>query len=307
MPNPTGLRPYSAGHFELILDGHKSTSTLKSVDGGWPKQQVIDEPTGSELFHIKRGGIWDNDPITIDFGMAGSHEIFKWIQASWRHEWDTRNGEIIHAGFNKNQTFIQEFQDAQILETTFPTLDGESKEPPNMKVKFQPEKVILKKKDGPQFGPVGARKQKSWLASKFRLSLEGISNLSKVNKIESFTIKQGVKKMYTGQDRFPLLTPTKIEYPNLICTIAEAYSADLLKWHQDNMKGKNEKQGQISGSLEYLSADGQSLFRLNLFEVGLVQYSIVQATANEGKIKRAKFELFVGRMDLADGRGAGFE
>ena len=239
MPNPTGLRPYTGGHFEMVLDGHKLASTFKSVEGGWPKQQVIDEPTGSELFHIKHGGIWDNDPITIDFGIAGSYEIFKWIQNSWRHEWQTRNGEIIHANFNKRQTFVQEFQDAHILETTFPTLDGQSRESSNIKVKFQPEKVVLKKLDstsgGTQFPAVSAGKQKSWNASKFRLNLEGISNLDKVAKIDSFTIKQSVKKLYTGQDRFPELCPTKIEFPNLIGYIAESYSADLLKWHQENM------------------------------------------------------------------------
>ncbi len=307
MSNPTVLRPYSGGHFEMVLDGRGTSSTLKSVDGGWPKQQVIDEPTGSELFHIKHGGVWDNDPITIDFGIAGSYDIFKWIQGSWRHKSETRNGEILHANFNKKQTFVQEFQDAHILETTFPTLDGQSREPANIKVKFQPEKVVMKRAEGAQFSPVSARKQKSWVASKFRFSLEGISNLDKISKIESFTIKQGIKKLYTGQDRFPELVPTKIEFPNLVCHIAEAFSGDLLKWHQDNIKGRGEKDGQLSGALEFLTAAGDSLFKINLYEVGLVQYQILQATANEDKIKRVKFELFIGRMDLDGGKSKGFE
>ena len=49
------------------------------------------------------------------------------------------------------------------------------------------------------------------------------------------------------------------------------------------------------------------MFTIKLFEVGLVQYQIVQATANEEKIKRVKFELFIGRMDLDGGKGPGFE
>ncbi|MFN0251842.1 MAG: phage tail protein [Kofleriaceae bacterium] len=307
MPNPTGLRPYSAGHFEILLDGHKTSSALKSVDGGWMKMQLIDEPTGSELNHVKHGGILDIDPVTIDFNMAGAYEILKWIQSSWRKEWSRRNGEIIHADFNKKQTFSQEFSDALITETTFPTLDGQSKEVPNMKVKFQPEKVVLTKKEGAQIKSNQGVKQKTWLASSFRLSIEGISNLDKVNKIEAFTIKQGVKKLYVGQDRFPTVEPTKIEYPNLVCTIAEAYGADLLKWHQDVMNGKKEAEGQLTGSLEFLNAAKESLFRLNLYEVGILSFSIVQATANEDKIKRVKFELFIGRMDLDGEKGLGLE
>ncbi len=305
---PSGPRPYAAGHFEMLLDGHKTTAFLKSVDGGYQKQQVIDEPTGSELNHIKHGGAWDIDPITIDFGLAGSYEVLKWIQGSWRHAWGTRNGEIIHADFNLKQTFVQEFSDAMILETTFPTLDGSSREAPNMKVTFQPEKIVVKQKAGAQVSAVGGMKQKSWLSSAFRLTLGTMQHLSKVNKIESFTIKQGVKKFYVGMDRFPTLEPTKIEYPNLVCTIAEAYAADLYKWHEEIIKGKSEKTGQIDGSIEFLTPDrGTTLFQLNLYEVGLASIKMLPTTANEDKIKRVQFELFIGRMDLDGTKGLGLE
>jgi len=303
----TGPRAYAAGHFEMAIDGHKTTSFLKSVDGGYPKQKVIDEALGSENMRAKHGGTWEIDPITIDFGFAGASEVLKWIQGSWRKDWSTRNGEIIHADFNLKQTFIQEFSDAQITETTFPALDGSSREGAYMKVKFLPEKVVMKQKAGAQVTAIGGMKQKQWLSSSFRLNLDGIPDVDKVNKIEAFTIKQSVKAFYVGQDRFPTLTPTGIQYPNLICTIAEAYANDVLKWHQDNVKGKSEKQGQISGSLEFLNAEKKTIFRLNLYEVGLASYQIVQTTANEDKLKRVKFELFVGRMDLDGGKALGLE
>jgi T4-like virus tail tube protein gp19 len=300
-------RAYAAGHFEMAIDGHKTTSFLKSVEGGYSKQQVIDEPTGTEAMRIKHGGVWDIDPITIDFGLAGANEVLKWIQGSWRHDWSTRNGEIIHADFNLKQTFVQEFSDAMILETTFPTLDGSSREGAYMKVKFQPEKIVLKQKAGTQVSGLSGNKQKSWAASSFKLTIDGLSDLDKVNKIESFTIKQGVKKFYVGQDRFPTLHPTKIEYPNLVCNIAEVYAKDLLKWHQELSKGKAEQKAQLTGSLEFLSPEKKPIFRLNLYEVGLASYQVLQSTANEDKIKRVKFELFVGKMDLDGAKGLGLE
>ena len=209
---------------------------------------------------------------------------------------------------NLKQTFVQEFSDAMILETTFPTLDGSSREAPNMKVTFQPEKIVVKQKAGAQVSAVGGMKQKSWLSSAFRLTLGTMQHLSKVNKIESFTIKQGVKKFYVGMDRFPTLEPTKIEYPNLVCTIAEAYAADLYKWHEEIIKGKSEKMGQIDGSIEFLTPDrGTTLFQLNLYEVGLASIKMLPTTANEDKIKRVQFELFIGRMDLDGTKGLGLE
>lgn len=308
MPTPTGPRPYTSGHFELVLDGKKTTAFLKSVDGGYPKQNVIDEPTGTEVEHIKHGGTWSIDPITLDFGIAGSYHILKWIQRSWRHDYSTASGEIIHADFNKNSTFVQEFSDAMITETTFPELDGSSRNVPNMKVIIQPEKIVLKQQpNGAKLAWSGGMKQKKWLSSMFRLNIEGINFLDKVSKIESFTIKQSVNQFYTGQDRFPQLTPTGIKYPNLVCHIAEAYAADLLKWHTKNMAGQSEKQGQLTGSLEFLAADRSSLFSLKLENVGLTSYKLVQATANEDKIKRVRFELFVGKMDIEGAKGVGME
>lgn len=303
----TGPRAYAAGHFEMAIDGHKTASFLKSVDGGYPKQKLVDERSGGADERMKHGGTWEIDPVTIDFGLAGSEEVLKWIQGSWRNDWSTRNGEIIHADFNLKQTLIQQFSDAQILETTFPKLDGASKEGAYLKMKFLPQTVVIKQQAGAQVSAVGGTKQKQWLSSSFRLNLDGLPNVDKVNSIESFTIKQSVKPFYTGQDRFPTLIPTGVTYPNLVCTIAEAYSKDLLKWHLANMKGSSEKTAQISGSLEFLNAAKNSIFRLNLYQVGLISYQVMQSTANEDKLKRVKFELFVGKMDLDGNKGLGLE
>jgi hypothetical protein len=86
------------------------------------------------------------------------------------------------------------------------------------------------------------------------------------------------------------------------------YAHSLFKWYDEYIvKGKADPKAQKSGSIEFLSTDRAStLFSINLFEVGLHGLSIMQSTANADGIKRAKFELYVGRMDL-DGAGMGME
>ena len=64
----------------------------------------------------------------------------KWIQGSWRKEFGRRNGQITHADFNLNKQVEHEFYEALITETTFPTLDGGSKDAAYLKVKLQPER-----------------------------------------------------------------------------------------------------------------------------------------------------------------------
>ncbi|HVK83261.1 MAG TPA: phage tail protein [Kofleriaceae bacterium] len=301
-------RPYAAGHFELAIDGHKTTAYLKSVDGGMLKGSVIDEPHGADIVRMKHLSLVEVEPITIDCGIAGAKEILTWIQASWKKEFSRRNGQITHANFDIYGTYEHEFFDALIQETTFPTLDGSSRDAAYLKVKVLPERVVSRKVMSDRLVPIMGQKQKMWLPNAFRLTLDGLEELQYVNKIESFTVKQGIKKFFTGEDRFPQIEPTKIDFPNLSCTMALDYAEGLLAWHDKYVRtGNTDPNAQKSGSIEFLTPDRKTTnFRINLFGVGIPNLQIMPSTANADQIKRVKFELFVERMEL-DGGATGFE
>jgi hypothetical protein len=302
-------RSYTAGHFELLIDGHASTAYLKSVDGGFTKAQLIDEPVGPANERIKHTSVVDIDPFTIDFGISGSNDILRWIQGSWNKKYGRRNGVVSHANFNLKKTFEHEFREALITETSFPALDGSSKEAAYMKIKIQPEFVRTKKLSGSEMaqGNMGT-KQKMWMASGFRLNIDGIDEMKYTNKIEAFTIKQSVKKFYVGQERFPQVEPTKIEFPHITGTIALEYADKLMEWHEKYvMKGQSDPKAQKTGSLEFLTPQrDKTIFSINMYEVGLMSLQVLPSQANQDQIKRLKFELYVGRMDL-DGSYLGLE
>ena len=71
-----------------------------------------------------------------------------------------------------------------------------------------------------------------WMCSGFRLNIDGIDDAKYVNKVDSFTVKQGVKKMYVGAERFPQIEPTKLDFPNLTCTISTQYGDAFHEWYQ---------------------------------------------------------------------------
>jgi len=304
-------RPYSAGHFELEIDGHKTTTYLKSVDGGWAKANVTDDPHGATSDRVKQLATVEYEPITIEFGLSGAAKLLKWVQGSWNRQWDRRSGQINHADFNLKTTFEHWFYDALIVETTFPTLDGSSKDPGYIKCKIQPERANLVQSPAPTTldqRSTGSGKQRMWTPSAFRFTLDQVDGMEYTNKIESFTIKQGVKKLYVGAERFPQLSPTKVEFPNLSGTIALAHAGKLLKWHDDYISkianGRRDPASQLSGAIEFLSPDRAStVFRIVLSEVGLTSATIQQSTANTDQLKRVKFDMFIGKMEL-DGAGA---
>jgi hypothetical protein len=302
-------RSYTSGHFELLIDGHASTAYLKSIDGGFAKASLVDESVGPANERIKHTSVADIEPFTIDFGISGATDILKWIQGSWRKRYSRRNGSVSHANFDLKKTFEHEFREALITETSFPALDGASKDAAYMKIKVQPEFVRAKKLGASAVaqGNLGT-KQKMWTASSFRLNIDGIDEMKYTNKIDAFTIKQGIKKLYTGEERFPQIEPTKIEFPSLTGTIALEYADKLLQWYdQYIVKGQKDPKAQKTGSIEFLSPQrDKTLFSINLYQVGLQSLQILQSQANQDAIKRVKYELYVGRMDL-DGSGLGME
>jgi hypothetical protein len=300
---------YAAGHFELQIDGHKSTAYVKSVEGGWSRANIVDEAHGADPERVKQISNVEIDPITMEFGLAGANDMLKWIQGSWNRTYSRRNGQITHADFDLKSSFEHEFFEALITETTFPPLDGTSKDGGYIKCKLQPERLITKMLDSGR--PVSgdqSPKEKIWVPSAFRFSIDGIDEMQYVNKIESFTITQGIKKFYTGASRFPRVEPTNIKFPNLSGTISLKYANNLLKWHNDYIKtddgaGTKDPTAQKSGAIEFLTPDRKkTIFRINLYEVGLAFIGVEPSKANDDAIKRVKFELYVHRMDI-DGSG----
>jgi hypothetical protein len=253
----------------------------------------------------------DIDPFSVEFGLAGANDLLKWIKGSWSRKFSRRSGQITHANFNLHQTFEHEFAEALITETTIPTLDGSSKDAGYIKCKIQPERVSTKRLSGNGAkvdGDLGLR-QKMWTPAAFRFNIDGIDEMKYTNKLDSFTIKQGIKKVYTGPGRFPTIEPTKIEFPNLTGTIALEYADKPLQWHEQYIHAESatiDPSSQKTGSIEFLSPDrNQIIFSINLYEVGLLYCGIEPSTANADSIKRVKFEMYVHRMEIDGTTGFG--
>jgi len=297
-------RAYTSGHFQLAIDGHVTSAYLKTVEGGYVRTNVVDEPIGPEVNRIKHTAVAEIEPFTCDCGISGLGDVLRWIQSSWRKKFNRRSGQITHADFNLKSTFEHEFYDALIQETTFPALDGSAREAAFMKIKFLPENVVVRKmNNGAAVQANIGTKQKLWTPSAFRFSIDGIDEMKYVNKVDSFTIKQGVKKLWVGQERLPQIEPTKLEFPNITGTIALEFADKLLEWYQKAVVEGSQK----SGAIEFLDPTRtKTLFAVNLYEVGIQHLQVIGSTANQDTIKRVKFELFCGRMDL-DGASLGLE
>jgi hypothetical protein len=294
------MRAYSAGHFELQIDGMSSTAYVKSCEGGWPKMNVTDEAVGGDSDRIKHGTTCEVDAVQLELGMSQTDFLLKWIADSWAHKFARHDGCIVHGDFHYKAQFQHTFRRCLIEETTFPALDASSKEVAYLKVKLRPEEIELKQGDGKPLKATFNGKQKLWTCSAFRLSLDGLDT-SRVNKIDSFTVKQGIKQLATGPMRLPELEPTKIDFPDLKITMSMAYAGSVFDWYDKVVcKGTKDTTAERNGSIEFLSPmRDKTLLRVDLFGVGIKAFNIPKSEANSDQMKRCTFDLYVSAMEIA--------
>jgi hypothetical protein len=304
MPYLAGKSAFSAGQFGLQLDGAKVSAYIKSVEGGFLKASVTDEAIGAHAYHVKHLSTREIDPFSVELGLSGSRNVLSWIQESWNKKFSRRSGQVAHADFDMKGKYEHDFMDALIMETAFPTLDAMSREPGYLKIKFLPELVQTKQVATSRILADIAPQQKMWSNSAFRMSLAGL-DMSQVAKIDAFTIKQGVKALHVGSARLPEIEPTKIEFPELAVYMALEYAQPVIDWFDAAVKdGGTSDKVEKHGAIEFLTPDrNQTIFQIRLFEVGIKGWSIVRSEARQDAVKRAKFDLFVGRMELEPGSG----
>jgi hypothetical protein len=306
---------YAGGHFELQIDGHEPTAWVKSVAGGWSRAQIGEESVGSGPERLKQISKVDIEPITVEFGLIGAKDMLKWIQRSWnRNDHCQRNGQITHADFDGQTMFEHQFYRAVITDTTFPTLDGASKEDGYITCKLQPEGVETKAyaTPGRQTSSNATPQQKMWTPAAFRFHIEGVDGMQYVNKIDTFTVSLETKKFYAGSSRFAEIVPLHLKFPNITGTISLKYADQLIKWGKQYIgtkegPGSRDKVSHKDASIEFLSPDRkQTIFQIKLSQVGLAYVGVEPSKANQEQIKRVKFELYVHQMSIEGSSVLGF-
>ena len=300
---PAAPRSYVAGNFQLVLDGVKC-GFLKSVDGGAPVAEVISESVGSSYFPKKHLGQVSYGPFVVQFGLAMSTEVYDWINASWTGKYSRKNGAIVATDHKLDAVSQREFFNALVTETTIPPLDGSSKNPGYLTLKFAPEYTRISKASGKVTGAAKAE-QKLWLPSNFRVTIDGL-DCTGVRAVDAFTVKQSVATDDIGNARDYLREPTKLEFPNLKISLMESSAKSWFDWFEDFViKGNSADAKEKNGSISLLSANlTDVLLRIDLFNLGIFRIGPDKTEANSDRMTTVTAHLYCERMELHTGGGA---
>jgi len=258
-----------ASHFALELDQTGLVGFLNEVEGGNLKADVIEFQSGNTGEILKSLSRLRFEDIHLQIGLAMGQPIYDWITASWAKNYQRKNGAIVATDFNYEKKARREFHQALISEVTVPKLDAASKEPGYLDVTLTTEETDTKG-DAGTIQPAANAKQKLWTTANFRLEIDGV-DCTKVNKIDSFTVKQQIIEFQEGQERIPIKVPGKLEFPNLVITFNAASGPSWLSWFTSFViQGNNGSDKEKTGRIVFLSQDLKSeLAEIKLFGVGI--------------------------------------
>jgi len=237
----------TTGRFQLVLDGAR-TGFPRSVDGGSPVAAVISEKADSSLIAKKHLGRISYSPLVLRCGPGMGPVLFDWINTSWTGKAQQKDGSILTADVNLAVISQRDFVHALITETTFPALDGSSKDPAYLTVTLAPEYTRDSKPSGKVTGePV---KQKLWTASNFRVAIDGL-NCTRVMRVDALTVKQAVVEGGDVRaDRLPNRLPGQLEFPNLKITFSQVGAETWFAWFEDFVvKGNNDQSKERTAQL----------------------------------------------------------
>ena len=296
-------RSYVSGNYFLTLDGAKC-GFVKSIDGGGITAELINEPAATSQYVKKHIGQPKYEDFQVQVGFSMGEKVYQWIAQSWSMAYPRINGSVTALNYDLQPTSERQFFKALLTETTIPAVDGASKEPAYITLKFAPEYTRTEKPTGSKadYGQYGKNEQKVWLPASFKLEIAGL-DCSKVSKIDSFTVKQTAVTDDIGEARDVLKEPGKLEFPNLKITLAEATAQSWLDWHENFVvKGNNDETFEKSGILTFLSPNRQEvLAQIKFYNMGIIRAQSEKGEANADTVKRVQVELYVERMEFVPG------
>jgi phage tail-like protein len=294
-----GTRSFAAGSFALNLDG-VTCGFVKSAEGGDAYADVVTVTDGASHVTQKHIGNVKYGDIDLSIGFGLGQDVYDWIAATWKQTYSRKDGSIVAADLNGNAKSERQFFKALVSEVTIPALDASSKTAGFLGLKISPE-YTRDQKAGGKVGVTKATAQKPFLAQNFRFEL-GKLPCDKVMKIESFTVTQEITADAVGDPRNVAEEPGKIDFPNVVVTMAAAGADPWVNWFQEFViDGKNTADQELNGAVVFLAQDKKTeLGRVNLVNVGI--FRLRNANPSAEQAARLEAHLYCERMELQIGK-----
>jgi hypothetical protein len=294
-------RAYSEGRYSIELD-NLNAGWVKGAEGGHAFSEVVVEKVGPDYVAHKHIGAPKYEDITVEIGSAVSTKLLGWVRDSFGRSYIRKDGALLATDSNFKEVSRLSFYHALITEIRFPELDGAVKEQGSITLKITPEYSRTVATTAPSKAiaaspAVNANKQKQWMTTNFRLSIDGL-DCTRVTRIEPVRITTKPADTTLGDQRDYTKAPTRTEFSNLVVYVPESQAKSFYDWHESFViKGDAGDAKEKNGKLEFLSTTPNDvLFTVELKHIGIFKVSPEKYEVGTDTIRRVKVEMYVEQM-----------
>jgi len=292
------VRERAAPSATVLQLGGTPIGTLRSAVGGSAVGTVATAAVGPGAPPRKHVGGVSYEDLQLELDLSLDRPVYDWVAAAWGGSAPRKSGTLVSLDFNGNPRSAREFQNALITEVTFPAFDASSKEPGFIQLVLSVERV---NSVAPGAGKAGAGsvRGKSWLASNFKLEIDGL-DASRVIRIDPIQFRQPVTGSGVGSFREATKEPTSVQFENLRITLAETGADSWRAWHEDFVvKGNTADKNERSGRLFVLGpSTKEELARIDFSNLGIIA---LRPKPSASGVSQLEAELYVERMALSVG------
>lgn len=303
-------RSFTSGHFALYTDtpgGEDHLGLLQSFSGCTIRANVagVGPSTDNNVIRKHVSNI-AYEPCVLRFAITGMDPaIYGWIDDSLSHKASRRGFWIVSSDFDYKAKAGIHIVDAAIEKVVFPQLDGASKDAAYIVLTLRPDSLAEFEQCCGTFTPGNVKgavsqKQKSWLASNFRLVMGNTAETKKISKISSWEFRNE-EPASVGEEKVVQRGVPELHLGDLRVTTAKSNSASWRKWFDDFViKGNNGQDYETTAKIEFLTPNMQDVIATLTFSgVGVVAHEGSGEATGKDTIAQETYTLYVEEASFA--------
>jgi hypothetical protein len=294
-------RAYVTSRCLLELEG-QNCGWLRYAEGGTATAEIVEEPAGANGVARKGLGPVRYENLICFCGADLGQPFYDWLKTLFSRQPVRKSGAIVYLNAAGREVSRLIFTNALITEVGFPTLDVGWKQPAYLTIQLYPESTRLTREGAGRLFNVAAPQPPQWLASDFRLSLDGLAELPGarlwvepvVVSLRAMPTLAGVRA--AGDKEFATLGIS-----DLVVTLPAAASQSLETWFEDFvLKGNNADEQEKNGTLELLSLDQrEALFTLTFEHLGIYRLEPFLFDAGSGPSQFLQARMYCENVRLS--------
>jgi hypothetical protein len=289
-----GSRGITAAKYALELGG-ADAGWVGSAEGGDAYADVVVERSGTDLIAHKHLGAVRYADLVLECGAGTGAPLFDWVSATLDRKHARKDGAVSSFSAGKVGSRL-EFVQALVSSVAFPRFDTASKDAAALTVALSPEGTTLKP-GGAAAPKLGAKAQKRWQRSSFRLAIYGL-DCTHLSRVEPLVVVQAVAETAVGTGRDYEKQPAGLDLPDLVVTLTESSAQSWRAWHQSFVvDGQSGQAAEKSGTLELLAPDLKSVvFTLAFGGLGIYRLASEKVEAGSENVRRVTASMYCESM-----------